>query len=44
MNELRKIINDEDIPSYLGGMCTCSKDVIDGKPHPCLLSNKGPWS
>ena len=43
MIELRKWIDEENIPSFLGGRCICSNDPSNGIVDGCLLSKKGPW-
>lgn len=42
--ELLKFINEEDIPTFIGGSCTCKGTPTQGRVERCLLSNKGPWS
>ena len=37
-DQLKEIIDEENIPSYLGGKCTCSDSTGN-----CITSNKGPW-
>jgi hypothetical protein len=42
--ELLKFIKEEDIPSFVGGKCTCAGTPAQGTIDRCLLSNKGPWA
>ena len=36
IKELLKLIDIENIPSFMGGQCTCEEG--------CLSSNAGPWT
>lgn len=39
MTTLENFLDRDDIPSFMGGNCTCSH--VEGG---CLNSNKGPWN